>query len=355
MMDVFFEETTITDVDGINGALGYRGHSIADLAREPFERVVYLLLEGKWPSETDYSAFCKALFDHRSLSDDQIALTAALAHLPVDVALQTSLSALSGDQSYPDWSLVALLPSIVVAHDSMRNRREIPLPSQESSLPADFLRRLLGRPVTKLEADVINMDFVLHADHGANASTFTARIATSAQADLCRSLTAAMATFAGPRHGGEVEGVAAMLDDLENPDDVKSFVTSQRRAGKPVMGFGHSAYRVEDPRSTLFRQAAAALSEARGDRSLLDKAGAAIVAMKSFDRSGDQSIIAPNVDLYTAVVYRLLGLHRDQFSTVFALGRTAGWLAQIREQSKGSNALIRPRLKYAGPSNRTTP
>lgn len=351
MADVFFEETTITDIDEAGGVVAHRGHAITDLAREPFERVAYLLLEGKWPSADEDEAFQKALFDYRRLSDDQVALTAALAHLPFDAALRTSLSALGGGRSAPEWSLIATLPSIVVTHESMRHARKIAPPNPELNLPADLLSRLLERPLTKLEAEIINLSFVLHADHGAKASAFTARIATSAGADVGRSLTAAMATFAGTREGGAVEGVAAMLDGLESPDDIVSFVTSQRRAGKPIAGFGHPAGKVEDPRSILLRRAAAELSDARGDRSLLDKAEAAVNATKPFAQSG----MGPTSDLYTAVVYRLLGLRPDQFSTVVALGRTAGWLAQIREQRKGSNALIRPRLRYAGPPNTSLP
>jgi citrate synthase len=190
------------------------------------------------------------------------------------------------------------------------------------------------------------LDFVLHADHGANASTFVARVATSTETDLGGTLAAAIATFAGPRHGGAVAGVARMLDELGTPDAARAFAKNYRPGGKPVMGFGHRVYRVEDPRAKLFRKAAGDLSDAYGDRHLLDTLEALVDGMETYRRFG----ISPNVDLYAAVIYRLLGLPDDLSTAIFAAARSAGWIAQIREQ-RANNILIRPRLLYEDKSH----
>lgn len=343
LADVYFAETAITEIDGNQGRLAHRGYPIDEVISRPYEHLVYLLLEGDFPTDDQYAAFCEALSEFRNLPDDLVDLIARQTAAPADVALQTGLSFLSGRHDYPDWALISLAPSIVAVHGALRTGRDVPPPDDGSGLPADCLRRLLGRPLTDLEARIINADFVLHADHGANASAFVARVARSAQADAIRSVTAAIATFSGDRHGGAVAGVAAMLDEI-GVDEVAAFARRQQQQGLPTMGFGHRVYKTEDPRARLFRGAADDLSRAAGDRSMLDKVEALVEAMKPYERFG----ISPNVDLYAAVVYRLLGLRNDQFTAMFAVARMAGWLAQIREQQAGSNVLIRPRLRYVG-------
>lgn len=346
LTQVYFAETTITDIDGKRGCLRHRGHPVQSLVDYPYEYLVYLLLEGSWPTTEQHAAFCETLFRYRDLPDDLVDLIRSQRHAPADVVLQTSLSYLSGaGEELPEVALVSLAPSIVATHGALRQGRDI-LPSDPKlGIAVDCLRRLLGRPITELEAVIINTDFVLHADHGANASAFTARIATSTDAHILRSLVAALAVFSGARHGGAVAGVADMLDSV-GIDEIPAFVRERNASKKPVMGFGHRVYKVEDPRARLFLKAAQDLSDAKKDRSLLAKVEALVDAMEPYQRFG----ISANVDLYAAVVYRLLGIDTNQFTGMFAISRVAGWLAQIREQRSGSNVLIRPRLHYVGPS-----
>jgi len=347
LADVYFDKTSITDIQGDKGSLIHRGYSIEELATDPsYENVAFLLVNGHWPDHEEGRSFKAALATSRELPANVIELLHRMTDKGPDIALRTLVSQFSVGQdngSLEDWQLIAVLPSIVVAHHALRHDRPIPEPRQDLDLASDFLTRLLGRPITDLEQEVINLDFVLHADHGANASTFVARIATSTEADLCGAIAAAIATFAGPRHGGAVAGVARMLDELGTPAAARAFAESYRPDGQPVMGFGHRVYRVEDPRAKLFREAANSLSDAYGDRRLLDTLEALVEGMEKYRRFG----ISPNVDLYAAVIYRLLGLPDDLSTAMFASARISGWIAQIREQ-KANNILIRPRLLYEG-------
>lgn len=344
LANICFGETAITEIDGQTGRLSHRGYPIQDLVRHPYERLVFLLLEGNWPSAVQVAAYSDTLASFRELPGHVVELIERQKDAPADIVLQTCLSYLSGcSDDVPEHAIVSFAPSIVAIHGAIRQGRQPLPPNPNLGVAEDFLRRLLGRPVSKLEAAIINADFVLHADHGANASTFVARIATSTLTSPLRSIVAAIAAFSGLRHGGAIAGVADMLDGL-TLEEIPSFVQEQNQATAPVMGFGHRVYKVEDPRASLFLKAADDLSLAIGDRSMLAKVDALVEAMKPYRRFG----ISPNVDLYAAVIYRLLGIDSEQFTALFAIARVAGWLAQIQEQRKGSNVLIRPRLRYVG-------
>ncbi len=344
LANIYFGETAVTDIDGQHGRLTHRGRQIQDLVQHPYECLVYLLLEGSWPTAKQITAYGDTLGPFRDLPAHLIELIERQKDAPADIVLQTCLSYLSGSpDDMPEYAIVSLAPSIVAVHGALRQNRQPLPPDPHLGIAVDFLRRLLGRPVTELEAAIINADFVLHADHGANASAFVARIATSTLSSPLRSIVAAIAAFSGTRHGGAIAGVADMLDGL-TLEEIPTFVRERNKSKAPVMGFGHRVYKVEDPRASLFLKAANDLSHARRDRSLLDKVDALVEAMKPYRRFG----ISPNVDLYAAVIYRLLEIDRDQFTALFATSRIAGWLAQIREQRDGSNVLIRPRLRYVG-------
>ena len=345
LTNVYFAETEITEIDGRRGRLAHRGYPIQDLVNHPYEYLAYLLLEGSWPTSAQYSAFCEALQPFRELPNDVVDLISRQKDVPADVALQTCLSYIDSAHDFPEYAAVSLGPAIVAVHGALRRGHDPLRPDARLGIASDCLRRLRGRAAGELEAKIINTDFVLHADHGANASAFVARIATSAAAAPLRSLVAAVAVFSGSRHGGAVAGVADMLGRVEL-EDISAWVRTQVESGARMMGFGHRVYKVQDPRARLFMGAAEELSRATGDRTMLAKVEALVDAMAPYERFG----ISPNVDLYAAVVYHLLGIRIDEFTAMFAVSRIAGWLAQIREQRSGSNVLIRPRLRYVGPA-----
>lgn len=345
LTDVYFDKTSITDIQGDKGQLRHRGYNIEQLAVEPsYEKIVCLLINETHPDTEQVRSFQAQLAGHRDVPSDVVEVLGAMTSAAPDVALRTAVSFLGGRKEafqYEDWMLIALMPSIIVAHHAMRRGIPVPRLSSDFDLATDFLMRLLGRELTSLEQHIINLDFTLHADHGANASTFVARVATSTEADVFAAVSAAIGTFAGRRHGGAVAGVAEMLDELGTPEAARAYIKAHQPGSKPIMGFGHRVYRVEDPRAKLFRKAAEELSEAMGDRRMLDTLEALVEAMRPFQRFG----ISPNVDLYAAIIYRLWGLPDDLSTAIFAAARSAGWIAQIREQ-QANNILIRPRLLY---------
>lgn len=353
---IHFDKSEITEISGDRCELRHRGYGIDQLIENPsYEKIAYLLLEGTWPGSRQYDAFRRDLAARRDLPDASMAMLVSLRLAPPHVALRTALSALVDDgseQASHDAALdlTAKIPSIVVAHHALRQGRSVPPPDASLDHASDFLRRLLGRELSAQERHLINLDFVLHADHGANASTFVARVVASTGADVHAAFTAALAAFAGERHGGAVAGVAKMLDEIGSPAAVADFVRERRARNQPIMGFGHRVYRGEDPRALPFRLAARELCQALGQAEPLATLEALVEAMAPANRFG----IGPNVDLYAAVIYRLLGIPDDLATSIFAAGRAAGWGAQFLEQIH-NNILIRPRLLYVGPEARHLP
>ena len=352
---IIFDETRITDIRGQQGELRYRGHAIEELAADPnFEKVAYLLIYGNWPNDEQAGRFRGDLVSRRSLSAKTVDLLRHLKDAHPDDALRTTVSALDlgqhGDRPPLEigLDLIAKIPSMIVFHHAIRSGLGMPAePDPSLDHAADFLRRLFGRPPTTLEQEIINLDLVLHADHGANASTFAARVVASTGADMVAAITAAMAALVGPLHGGAVAAVSAMLTEIDDPSDVPAFVANRRRQGLSIYGFGHRVYRTRDPRSEPYRRALLALAERAGDTMAVGILDALIESMEPLRRVG----IDVNVDLYATTLYRLLGLPPHLATGVFMAGRSVGWVAQILEQ-QANNILIRPRLRYVGPAMR---
>jgi citrate synthase len=246
--------------------------------------------------------------------------------------------------------LIAQMPTLVAAFHVLREGGTPRAPRVDLDPAADFLYQLFGDEPPAESRRVLHADFILHADHGANASTFAARVVTGTGADLHAAITAAIATFAGPLHGGAVENVLRMAHEIGHPDRAADYVRACRAAGKPVMGFGHRVYKVEDPRAQHLLALAESLATARGDRLLLDTLLAVVEAMRPMASHG----LVVNVDLYASVIYHLLGIPDDLSVPVFVIGRIAGWVAQVIEQ-QSANILIRPRMHYVGAPARAYP
>jgi len=362
---VSFDQTTITRIDGAEGVLEYRGYSIHDLAeRASFEEVAYLLVHGELPDAAALSAFEKELGAARALPGPVLDLARSLAHAHPMEALRTCVSALGGfgsrrdagtDETYEQAretgiALIARIPMLVAAHHAFRSGREPLIPAEETPYADAFLTALLGERPTPAAVRFINKGFIVHADHSSNASAFAARVAIGSRAGMTAALTAAVATFAGSVHGGAAERVVRLVDQVGSPERAEEYVAELRGRGEPVMGFGHRVYRTEDPRVRHLRDTVVELSRERGDRSGLDILDAVATAMRPYGRHG----LAPNVDLYAGLAYRLLGLPDDLAVPLFVIGRTAGWVAQALEQ-QSNNVLIRPLLDYVGPTGREFP
>jgi citrate synthase len=356
---VYFDRSACTSIDGRAGELRYRGYSIHDLAQHAtFEETAWLLLHGELPSKDQLAAFDCELKAARELPDaihDVVRLVKS-AH-PMDV-LRTAVSALAAfDPEVADNSreatlrkgvrLTSQVPAIVAAHARLRDGKP-PVPAdRDLGHAANLLWMLKGEKPSRDAAQLIDRDLVLHAEHGSNASSFTARVVIGTEANVHAAVTAAIAALSGPAHGGAAEDVMKMAQEIGEPSRAESYVREKRKAGEPVTGFGHRVYRAEDPRARHMRAGVERLSREMGEPRWYEILQAVVAAMAPYARHG----VNVNVDFYSGVVYHLLGIPRDLFVPIFAVGRVPGWVVQVREQ-QDNNILIRPLTLYNGPDAR---
>ncbi len=356
---VYFDRSKVCDIDGRAGELRYRGYSIHDLAqRSSFEETCYLLMQGELPTPPQLAKFEADLKDARRLPEEvlQIIGTIKAAH-PMDV-LRTAVSALSAfDPETADKSPAATLrkgmrltsqvPMIVAAHEHLRNGRAPVAPDPALGHAANFLYMLQGRRPSADTARLMDTDMILHAEHGANASTFTARVVAGTEADLHSAVTAAIAALSGPAHGGAAENVMHMAKEIGDASKAAAYVKAKRSNKEAVMGFGHRVYRAEDPRARHMRAGVEKLSQEMGQPQWYQILEALVEAMKPYSRHG----VNVNVDFYAGVVYYLNGIKEDLFVPIFAIGRVPGWTVSVLEQME-NNILIRPLTLYNGPEPR---
>ena len=356
---VYFERSSTTFIDGKAGELRYRGYSIHDLAEHSsFEETAYLLLHGELPSQVQLADFDRMLKAERKLPAEIISIITTLksAH-PMDV-MRTCVSALSAfDVLEVDKSVEAArikgirlssqIPMIVAAHTAIRKGVPVPRPDEALSHAANFLWMITGRKPSADAAQLMDRDLILHAEHGSNASSFTARVVIGTEANLHGAITAAIAALAGPAHGGAAEDVMRMAQEIGSPENAAAYVKAKRAAGEAVTGFGHRVYRTEDPRARHMRDGVEKLSREMGQPKWFAILQAVVDAMKPYARFG----VNVNVDFYSGVIYYLNGIAPDLFVPIFAVGRVPGWTVQCIEQMQ-NNILIRPLTLYDGPDLR---
>ena len=355
LKDVYFERSAVTFIDGKAGELRYRGYSIHDLARNStFEETAYLLLYSELPTEVQLAQFNNTLKAARQLPPAILDIITAIrtAH-PMDV-LRTAVSALSafdpevGDNSHAatlrkGMRLTAQVPMIVAAHERIRNGKTPIAPDADLGHAANFLWMLGGQKPSVDAAKLIDTDFVLHAEHGSNASSFTARVVVATQANIHAAITAAIAALSGPAHGGAAEDVLSMAEEIGEPANAAAYVRKKRDAREAITGFGHRVYRAEDPRARHMREGVRRLSQEMGQPKWYGILEAVVQEMAPYARHG----VNVNVDFYSGVIYHLHGIPKDLFVPIFAVGRVAGWTVQVLEQL-ANNILIRPLTLYAG-------
>ena len=359
LKDVYFDRSETTWIDGRAGELRYRGYSIHDLAQHSsFEETAYLLLNGELPSRADLSTFDSALKQARILPEPILDIIRAVkdSH-PMDV-LRTAASALATfDPDAADTSIEAMLrksvrltsqvPAIVAAHHRIRQGLEPIVPDTALGHAANFLYTLQDEAPSDSKANLMDVDMVMHADHGSNASSFASRVVVATGATLHAAITAAIGTLSGPAHGGAAEDVMKMAREVGDPANAANYVKEKQRKREPVMGFGHRVYRAEDPRARHIRERVERLSKEMDVPDWFDILQAIVEAMKPRQRRG----IYVNVDFYAGVGYHLIGIPQDLFVPIFAIGRVPGWAVQALEQAR-KNILIRPRMLYTGPGAR---
>ena len=358
LKDVYLDTTTASFIDGQEGKLLYRGYNIHDLAeKSTFEEVIYLLLYGALPTRQQLRQFDATLRANRRIPDEVIQaldLVGKKSH-PMD-ALRTGISALSGfDPDVSDNSpeatlrkgirLTAMGPTLVAAHHRLRQGLEPVAPNPDLSHAGNFLYMLLGEVPDAETTKLLDVDFILHAEHGANASAFGARVTASTLSDLHSAVVTGVGVLKGPWHGGAAEEVMKMAHEIGQPDNAEEYCRKILDGGGRIMGFGHRVYKAEDPRARHLRQRAKALSEKVGQPQwfqILTYVEEKV--MVPYRRRG----IFVNVDFFAGCIYYLLGIPDDLFIPIFALGRIPGWTLQCLEQYK-DNILIRPLLEYVGP------
>jgi citrate synthase len=359
LKDVYFERSETTFIDGKAGELRYRGYSIHDLAQQStFEETAYLLLYGELPSKAQLARIDADLKAARQLPPPILNIidTVKTAH-PMDV-LRTAVSALAAfDKEVADNSreatvrkglrLTSQVPMIVAAHERIRTGKAPEAPDMKLGHAANFLWMLKGEAPSQDAARLLDVDLVLHAEHGSNASSFTARVVVGTQANLHAAITAAIAALSGPAHGGAAEDVLGMAQEIGDPANVAAYVKKKREAKEAITGFGHRVYRAEDPRARHMREGVKRLSQEMGQPQWYAILEALVQAMAPYARHG----VNVNVDFYSGVIYYLHQIPKDLFVPIFAVGRVPGWTVQVLEQ-QANNILIRPLTLYSGPAPR---
>ena len=356
LREVYIDRTKSSFIDGDIGKLLYRGYDIHELAEmSTFEETAYLVMNGELPTQSQLDDFDAELKASRGLPVeilDIIRLTRN-SH-PMDV-LRTAVSALSAfDDETEDNSseatlrkgmrLTAQAPTIVAGHARIREGKEALDPDPNLSHAANFLYMLFGEKPTEQDAALIDKDFVLHAEHGINASAFGARVAASTQADLHCAVTTGISVLKGPSHGGAAEEVMKMTQEIGTEENAENYVRERLRSGGRIMGFGHRVYKALDPRSVHLQDDARELGERKGEPKWFQILQSVIEVMEPYRRRG----IYQNVDFFSGAIYYLLDIPDDLFISIFAMGRVPGWTAQVIEQFE-NNILLRPRLLYTGP------
>ena len=346
--------TKLSSVRGLDGELIYRGYNINELAgNATYEEVVHLLHRGKLPNEAELASLKAELASARELPGGVVDM---IRQLPKNAspmrAIRTVVSALAcyeppeGQESLEEQTkraikLIAQVP-VITAYFHLA-RQDKPLLDSDPSLgeAANFLYLIDGKKPIEEKEKPIDMCYILHADHGMNASTFSARVTIATLSGMYSAITSAIGTLKGPLHGGANEGVIKMLQEIGSLDKVDDFVENCLKNKKKIMGIGHRVYKVLDPRAPHLQRMAQQLGAKLGETKWLDMSERIAEIMLR------EKNLYPNVDFYSATVYYSLGIPTDLFTPLFAISRTSGWTAHVLEQL-ADNRLIRPRGVYDG-------
>ncbi|MGI9114734.1 MAG: citrate synthase [Chthoniobacterales bacterium] len=347
--------TRLSDVIGDKGQLIYCGYDINELAgKVTYEEVVYLLWNNKLPNRTELEKCAHQLRSQRELPDGVIDFIKAAPKdaNPMDV-IRTAVSMLGlfdleiNKEATPEInksrarSITAKIGVIAAYYHRARCGKSLPPVRTDLAEAAHFLYLMCGEAPSQEAADTLDVAFVLHADHGMNASTFSARVTISTLSDIYSAITSAIGTLKGPLHGGANEGVIHMLQEIGDEKNVDAYIEKQLAEKKKIMGIGHRVYKTLDPRAPHLRAMAVKLSEKLGDPKWIRMSERIAELMK------EKKKLNANVDFYSATVYYSLGIPTDLFTPVFAIARCSGWCAHVLEQLE-DNRLYRPLSEYVG-------
>lgn len=347
-------QSSIGDVDGINGILIYQGYDIHDLAEHAtFEEVVFLLWNGRLPKTDELQSLTSQFRANYGVPAEVIDLMRSFPKEadPMDV-LRTTVSSLdffdknghSTDLENATKSAIKLtgqIGTIAAAWDRIRNGKDVVAPDASLSIAENFLYMLRGEKPDAEEARMFDIALILHADHELNASTFTTRVVSGTLAGMYGAVTAGIAALAGPLHGGANTNVMKMLIEIGELDKVEAWVEKAFAEKRKIMGIGHAVYKTEDPRATWLRKFSKTMADRTGESKWFEMSQ--LIEKLVHEKKG----MYPNVDFYSASTYYLMGIPLDLYTPIFAVSRISGWTGHILEQY-ADNKLIRPRAEYVG-------
>ncbi len=357
--------TKISDVNGAEGKLVYRGYRARDLAGKVcFEEVVYLLLFERLPTEAELTDFRRQIAEQREVPDKILNAMKAMPTdaLPMDVLQATVAMMAAYDPEIREWHidsttqmavrLIAKFATIVAAWDRIRNGKEPIAPDPALSQAANFLYMLNGEAPDDELAGFFDACLVLHAEHSFNASTFAAREVASTKAHIYAAVAAGVGSLSGPLHGGANTRVMQMLLEIGDVDNVDAYVDNILDTGGVIMGLGHAVYQVDDPRAKIIAPMSQKLGARAGDTRWYDLSRALEQKGKTAFKERKGKEIFVNVDFYSASLYYYMGIAVDLFTPIFAISRIAGWTAHVIEEQFGGAAakptLYRPESDYVG-------
>ncbi len=363
-------KSNISDIDGEKGILAYRGYPIEQLAEHStFEETTQLLLDGDLPTAEQLAEFDANLRRNRRVQYhilDLMKTFPATGH-PMEM-LQTAVASLgmfypgndclTGGDTCADLNYVhnmtvkilARMGTLVAMWEHVRNGYEPPEPREDLSYAENFLYMFTGREPDPLLARIMDVCLILHAEHTINASTFAVLVNASTLASPNSVIAAAIGALSGPLHGGANQKVVEMLEEIGSPENAEAYVDRKLANKEVIWGMGHREYKTKDPRATILQKLVDQLMAARGEdlNPMFETAKA--VEKVCEDRLARKGVYA-NVDFYSGILYQEMGIPADQFTTIFAIARCAGWLAHWREQLK-DNRIFRPTQVYTGPAIR---
>ena len=347
-------ETRIGDVRGQEGVLLYCGYDINELAgKATYEEVVHLLYHNRLPNQHELDKLTTALRAERELPRGVIDFLVAAPKdaRPIDI-MRTAVSMLGcynmkrhdievGENLATAIRLTAQIGVIAAYYHRARQGLSLPPVRKDLSEAAHFLYLMNGEVPSKEAEQTLDVAYVLHAEHGFNASTFTARVVASTLSDMYSAISAAIGALKGPLHGGANEGVIHMLEEIGSPDKVDAWVADALAQKKKIMGIGHRVYKVLDPRAPHLQAMAIKLTEQLGEPKWIQMSERIATIMR------EQKGLNANVDFYSATVYHSLNIPTDLFTPIFAIARMSGWTAHVLEQW-ADNRLFRPLSEYVG-------
>lgn len=352
--------TKLCRIDGIKGELIYSGYDIFDLAeKSTFEEVAFLLWNLRLPNAAELASLKETLLAERNLSDlNSRILTEIVGQIRPMRALEMAvITAGALDRASSDLTnaqlkitaarLTAIMPTVLATYHRLRQGLAPVAPRDDLGHSANFLWMLNGREPNDLERRVFDVAMILHAEHEMNASTFSALVTASTLSDMYSAIASAIGTLKGPLHGGANEAVYKLVEAIGTEQNIASHVEALLARGERVMGIGHRVYKTTDPRAIILEKLGHELAETSPDRKYFD------LSLKLRDylaRKLEGKPLYPNVDFFSASVYKMLGIPSDLYTPIFAMSRITGWTAHLLEQY-ADNRLVRPNALYEGATN----